>query len=90
MLEPRDVWVDGTATNVPDWKNKWFANVMFDQINLFRQCRYTIRKCLAHTRNIRAAIDKLPVPNSLKEKLKLDVDYDLFIQSLEEGLRYSQ
>ncbi|XP_045182454.2 poly [ADP-ribose] polymerase tankyrase-2-like [Mercenaria mercenaria] len=85
MLDPRDIWVTGTFPNYPDWRAKWFKHQVCEQISLFRQCRYKIRQCLAHTRNIDLTIESLPIPKGLREKLKLDNDFEGFMQIVKEG-----
>ncbi|XP_060589749.1 poly [ADP-ribose] polymerase tankyrase-2-like isoform X2 [Ruditapes philippinarum] len=87
MLDPQDIWVTGTFPRYPDWRDKWFKHQLCEQIRLFRQCRYQIRKSLAHTRNIDKAIDSLPVPKGLKDNLKLDKDFELFMQVVNEGFQ---
>ncbi|XP_053382430.1 poly [ADP-ribose] polymerase tankyrase-like [Mercenaria mercenaria] len=85
MLDPDDIWVTGTFSKNPDWRAKWFKHQICEQISLFRQCRYKIRRYLAHTRNIDLAIENLPIPKGLKEKLKLDNDFEGFMQIVKEG-----
>lgn len=85
LLDPQDIWVTGKFPKYPDWRSKWFKQQVVSQLSLFRQCRYKIRQCLAHTRNIDKNIELLPIPKSLREKLKLDKDFEQFMQVVKEG-----
>lgn len=85
LLDPGDIWVTGKFPKYPDWRSKWFKQQLVEQLSLFRQCRYKIRQCLAHTRNIDENIEELPLPKGLKEKLKLEKDFEEFMQVVKEG-----
>ena len=83
-LLPDDIWVKGedggivVTETLPDWLS-WFHMQLTDQYNLKRQCRNSIRRSLAPTRDINASISQLPLPAPLIAFLRLKEFDDLML-----------
>lgn len=72
------------------WRMLWFNSQKNAQLSLLRQCRYRIRMCLAHTRDIDGAILKLPIPVKLKNILFLEEDFQTFLTHSDDGGVYEE
>ncbi|KAL4218361.1 hypothetical protein ACF0H5_023098 [Mactra antiquata] len=81
MLNPEDIWITAIEPGPASWQ-VWLKSQLKDQLSLTRQCRYVIRMCVAHTRDVDKAVSELPLPSALKAKLKLDDDFEDFMKTV--------
>ena len=88
MLPTNDAILLDDDKNV--WRFHWFRKQRESQLSLQRQCRYKIRRCLAHTRDIDAAIENMSIPPRIKRMLNLDEDFQLFLTHCDDGGVYEE